>query len=234
MNKYDEKTVARIVSLRKSGCTYAEIQNAVGYIPKASLSYICRNIEHSAILINKIKETNLAALAQGRQTASINRNLKQEERILQLRKKAHEILRSNKAIDKDKVALAMLYLGEGRKRRSYRGLSLGGSDEVTLKIYVALLKKCYGKDRATMRAAVQYRADQNRDELVKFWAEQLRFSRSQFYLTRPDMRTEGKLTKRKDYHGVCVVTCSGADIQLELSVIAEEYAKSLWGYSSVD
>ncbi len=234
MNVYDKQLKDKIIHLRQQGSTFREIQQELGDIPKASLSYICRNVKLGEQYRDKIRALNASTLQSARLLARNAREGVELERLRVLTTEAIRVTNSNEEIDKHKVALAVLYLGEGRKRRSYRGLSLGGSDLTTLQIYISLLQRCYGLKMNDIKASVQHRADQNLDELKLYWAAGLGLTPDQFYATKPDPRTEGKPTKRNDYKGVCVITCRGAIIQLELSLIAERYAKKLWGYSSAD
>ncbi|MCA9336268.1 hypothetical protein KC955_00175 [Candidatus Saccharibacteria bacterium] len=235
MNRYSDEQIQSIRRLRELGATYSEIAAELGIvIPKSSLTYICRDIRHSTEYTNKINELNRSHLMAARKKAlKANKKLLNDRvsRISQLAVVAVESVEDKLAY---KMMLAMLYLGEGRKRSSYRGLSLGNSDPDVLVAYIGLLEVCYGKARAEMRARVQYRHDQDIVRLTEYWSEQLGFCREQFYKTTPDSRTKSKPTKDNDYMGVCVVSCSGADIQLELAMIAKRFAEKLRGYSSVD
>ncbi len=121
----------------------------------------------------------------------------------------------------------MLHLGEGAKWKSHRGLMLGSSDPDIIRLYIKLLKICYGKKNTDMRCRISYRADQDINELETYWSKITNISRSNFYKTRPDPRTVGKPTKNKDYKGVCVITSSGTDIQLELESIAKIILKNI-------
>lgn len=234
MNAHGSLLKRRIRDLRSKGRTYAEIQAEVGYIPKSSLAYICKNVDPGREYTARLKQINRANLLSARKLALEAKALSMVKKAEFAREEAYRIVRSHKEVDRDKVALAILYLGEGRKSNSYKGLSLGGSDPTTLRIYLSLLEKCYKISKREVRAAVQYRADQSLDNLMQYWKQQLGLAPKQFYGTKPDPRTVGKPTKRLDYKGVCVVTCRGADIQVELAMIADEYAKLVWGYSSAD
>ena len=70
-----------------------------------------------------------------------------------------------------------------------------------------------------MKCRISYRADQNIKSLQNYWSRLTGISLKNFYKTIPDPRTIGKPTKKKDYKGVCVVTCAGSHIQLELEAI---------------
>ena len=89
-------------------------------------------------------------------------------------------------------------------------------------LYIELLKTCYGIERDKLHCRVQYRADQVIDKLEHFWSKKTGIPRKNFYKTKPDPRTVGKTTKNFGYKGVCVVSCGGTKIQLELEGLAKE------------
>lgn len=130
-----------------------------------------------------------------------------------------------KLVDKDvsKLALATLYLGEGAKWKSTRGLALGNSDPDIVKIYIQLLEQCYGINRNDLKARITYRADQDIEKLIEYWSNISGIPRNNFYETKPDPRTKGSRTRKKDYMGVCTVIGGGTEIQLELDIIARMF-----------
>ena len=84
-----------------------------------------------------------------------------------------------------------------------------------------------------LKCRVSYRTDQNINEIEEYWSTITNISRENFYKTKPDPRTKGKKTKKVDYKGVCVLTCAGAKIQLELEEIAKLLLRKLRAHSSV-
>lgn len=218
-----EKSIKdKILLLRSKGQTYQEIQNAIGIsIPKSTLSFICSKAVLSAQNRNKISRINRENLKRAQELAVRANKIKRRALLEGMEKKNKAILYK---LDKDvaKIALAMLYLGEGSKWKSHRGLMLGSSDQNIIILYLKLLKYCYkiGKERLSCR--VMYRADQNIDKLENFWSEITGIPRTRFYKTKPDSRTIGKPTKNMDYKGVCVVSCGGTDVQLELENLARQ------------
>jgi hypothetical protein len=72
-----------------------------------------------------------------------------------------------------------------------------------------------------LKCRISYRADQDLNELQKFWASITGINIDKFYKTKPDPRTVGKPTRKSDYKGVCAIYCAGSRIQLELQVIAD-------------
>lgn len=129
------------------------------------------------------------------------------------------------------VALAMLYLGEGAKWKSRRGLMLGSADPLIMKLYVRLIKDCFGIHEDKMRGRVQHRADQNPDELIDYWSKITGINPDNFYPSYVDKRTIGKPTLKTDYHGVCSVTCAGTNVQLELNQIVGIINEAVTGSS---
>lgn len=219
----------QIRALRSKGMTYREINEQLGTtIPKNSLSHICKDVILPGFYSAKIRKLEIININLQRKKALLANKRILEKRISVLRQTALQKLKGE--YKKYFVALAMLYLGEGGKRGQLpgsRGLSLGSSDPLIIQSYISLLKICYEKKTSDLRARVLYRADQNITELEKYWSKVAGLKRNQFYKTKFDPRTVGKPTLKVDYRGVCVIFCSGADIQLELQFIAEHLAKEI-------
>lgn len=222
MKVYPASTIARIRSLRTNGLTYREINDELGMsIPKGTLSYLCKGISPG----NGYEE-RIVAEAHERLRFIRELAVKKNRQILE-RRFADARMRSRFAagLVKDKqvakIALAMLYLGEGAKWKGRRGLMLGSADPNIVSIYIQLLGICYGIGRDELRCRLQYRADQDGEVLLDFWSSAINIPKEQFYKPYVDKRTVGQTTKKSEYKGVCSVTCAGADIQLELQAISD-------------
>jgi len=189
-------------------------------MPKSTLSNWCQNIVLPIWYNKKIEELNRKSFTKAQAMAWASTKKKRELYLKGVRKEASTIL---KKFNQEglKIALAMLYLGEGAKWKSHSGLSLGSSDPHIILLYMALLKKCYSIETRALKCRISYRADQDINELEKYWSTVTAISRENFYKTKPDPRTKGKKTKKSDYKGVCVLTCAGAKIQLELEEITK-------------
>lgn len=168
-----------------------------------------------------------------KKAAEVNRR-KQAERQAEIGNRAYEVVEGRDSLSERKIQLAILYKGEGAKHGSYSGLSLGSSDSSILRLYMGMLYLCYGKTARKYKARIQHRCDQNEADLKEYWPHQLQLDKDQFYKSYADKRTLNKPTKKTNYMGVCVISCSGADIQLELEAIVQLYAQKVWGYSSAD
>lgn len=218
-----------ILRLRNEGYTYNEINQTINKtISKSTLSYICSNILLSPEQKRRIHELNLESLKNARSKARIVHETIFQNRLTAISDKAAKVVKGcEHNVETAKLALATLYLGEGSKWASYRGLALGSANPDIILIYIKLLEICYGKSIDDFKLRVQYRADQNLSELEDYWSALTGISRTNFYKSTPDMRTKDKPTTNGSYKGVCVASCSGTDIQLELAAIAKYYQSYL-------
>ncbi|MBI3631624.1 MAG: hypothetical protein HY219_02050 [Candidatus Staskawiczbacteria bacterium] len=187
--------------------------------PKSTLSNWCQGVVLPSWYNRKIKKLNDKNLTKAQRIAWASVKRKRELYLKKVQKEALIILKKFN-LEGLKIALAMLYLGEGAKWKGHSGLMLGSSDPNIILLYISLLKKCYRIESKILKCRVSYRADQNIKELEKYWSTLTGIPQENFYKTKPDPRTEGKKTKKVDYKGVCVLTCAGAKIQLELEEIA--------------
>lgn len=214
----------KVSVLRRQGKSYGEIRKRLGVnIPKSTLSYWCSNVSLPPHYEQRIAKVVEQGSRRGRKVALAVNRTRFEERLRAIRSRAHRLSAFLKDKRTAKVALAMLYLGEGAKWERHRGLFLGSSDPDIVRIYINLLNKCYGISRGKLSARISYRADQDIYTLTRFWSRITGIPKSRFYKTKPDPRTKGKKTLRKDYKGVCGVVCAGADVQLELDFIARMF-----------
>ena len=220
-----EKETAR--KLRAQGKTFGDIQRIIGReIPKGTLSYWLKDVKLPPAYMKAYKENMLKNLARGRINSLAYNKKKQEDRMVAIRKKCEDFLR---VPDPQiyKIALSFLYLGEGYKWVGHRGLQLGSSSPELMRLYVLLLEKCYGIDRDVLHASMSYRDDQNLLKLQKYWSKTLGIPLKNFCQSKPDPRTVGKPTLKKDYHGVCIVSCAGTDKQLELETLPKVLLEKL-------
>lgn len=227
MDRIEIKKKAQV--LRSKGYTFEEIKKFTGInIPKSTLSYWCKDINLPESYYKKVDKLNRINRDKARKIAGTNR---EKERNHLIEKAKQEIQSSFHHINADKklkkIILAVLYLGEGSKWKSHRGLMLGSADPNIIKLYIKLLKDVYSIPKNSLRARISYRADQDIKKLTGFWAKITGLEANHFYKTIPDSRTVGKPTKNKDYKGVCVISCAGTKIQLELEAITNILYKNI-------
>lgn len=218
MQRTQLREQARI--LRAKGQTFAEIQESLGIsLPKATLSGWCKDIVLPKWYARKIIELNRKNYEKARVLAWAANKAKRERFLKKLLDNIQSLKKKIKDREVLKMVLATLYLGEGTKWKSHSGLVLGSSDHEIILLYLKLLEICYGMKREKMKCRISYRADQNIRSLEKYWSKITGIPLVNFYKTKPDPRTIGKPTKKKEYKGVCVIMGGGSHIQLELEAI---------------
>jgi len=225
----DLKLKTKAIKLRKKGKTYSEMKKELGTtIPKSTLSNWCKNVKLPKWYVSKIKKLNKKNLSHAQKIAHASNERKRELLLKSLGLKARQTI---KCLNKNwfKTILAVLYLGEGAKWKGHSGMMLGSSDQNIILLYLALLAKCYNISPKEIKCRISYRADQNIKKLEKDWSKITKIPLVNFYKTKPDPRTIGKKTLKKDYKGVCVLTCRGSNIQLELEQITNLLVKKLKG-----
>ncbi len=207
--------------LRGEGKTYSEIKGILNVnLPKSTLSYWCKGVVLRQDYYDKVRFFNQVNLAKFRELAlQVNRT--KQQILLENIYKHNKYLLNKIDEDVEKIILAILYLGEGTKWKSSRYLGLGNSNSEVIKLYLKLLRNCYKINENKLKCRISYRADQDIKELQNFWSNITKIPLNNFYKTKFDPRTIGKITKNKEYKGVCVVYYCDTKIQLELEIIAD-------------
>ncbi len=211
----------RAIVLRKKGKTYGEIQEILGEnIPKSTFSLWFQDIQLSAQQQEKIKRQAQLKSQNGLIIALASNKTKREKYLKSVENRVKHLKTIIENHDTAKIAIVMLYLGEGAKNR--RGsMALGNSDPKIIGLFLKLMRQCYKIDETKFRCTLQCRADQNIKKLEKFWSKTPSIPLQQFYGARIDPRTIGKPTKKLDYKGVCKIDYFSADLYNELTKIAE-------------
>src|SRR3989338_7203948 len=134
-----------VTTLRVKGKTYKEIEATLKKrIPHSTLSNWCKSIPLPEWYHKKVQHQTLKNLEKARQKSLQILRQNQQSLLEGLYKQVFPLasLIQNKAVAK--IALAMLYLGEGAKWKGHRGLALGSSDPTIIQLYIKLLNICYG------------------------------------------------------------------------------------------
>lgn len=215
-----EKIKQQAIKLRAKGKTYSEIQEVLKLaVPKATLSGWCKNVVLPKWYKKKIFKLNQENYKNARKLAWVANKVKRERFLQNLLDNIKPLREKIQDRDILKMILATLYLGEGTKWKGHSGLVLGSSDSNIILLYIRLLELCYGVSRNKLKCRVSYRADQNINNLERYWSRTTGIPLTNFYKTKFDPRTVGKPTKKKEYKGVCVIMGGGTQIQLELEAI---------------
>ncbi len=218
--RYDKLKINKAKKLRAAGLTYSEITKKLKIkVPKSTISNWCSGIYLPAEYQEKIDKLNKSNLSKAQKIAMVSCKLKREKLFSSLHDKNKHLAKKLKDRDLLKMLLSILYLGEGSKWHSHKGLSLGSSSPEIITLYLQLLHLCYNIKPKDLKCRISYRADQNINKLEIYWSRITLIPLKNFYKTIPDPRTVGKPTKQKKYKGVCVVMTGRTDIQLELELI---------------
>jgi len=218
---YPKHIIEKTQKLRSLGKTYTEILSSIGIaIPKSTMSEWCKNVVLPKYYQDILKTKMLHGGHRGRILSLATNRLKREKYIKTIYEKNTYF--AEKLFDKDfaKMALSMLYLGEGSKKITRGSLSFGNSDEHVIRLFLKLLRYAYAVDESKLRCTLQCRADQNTKKLESYWLKVTCIPRSQLYKTQIDKRTIGKPSQKKEYKGVCKLDYFSAHIFHELRIIA--------------
>lgn len=209
----------KVINERKDGKTYGEIRAILKIrIPKSTLSYWCKGVNLPAEYQNRIKKIVKQSGQKGRLIAVAVNKAKREKYLAALWDKNKHLAAKLKDKDTARIALAMLYMGEGAKHRK-GALLLGNSNPYIIKAFLSLLRHCFRFEENRFRCTLQCRADQNVKKLELFWSKVTQIPLTRFYKARIDPRTVGKPTKKKDYLGVCRIELFSADVYNEICSI---------------
>lgn len=208
--KKEQKLLAR--RLRLAGKTYPEIKAELKLnVSKSTISLWCSDVKLTEKQKDRIKDVWRINMAKARTWASHTRAVKRQQYFDKLYEanKHLAILLEKKFIAK--LVLVALYMGEGGKNLKRGGLIFGNSDPYIIRLFLKLLRFCYKIDERKFRCTIQGRADQDFKNLEKYWCDITDIPFHQFYKSRIDPRTIGKISINKEYKGVCRIDYFSAE-----------------------
>lgn len=211
--------------LRKEGNSIRSIEKELG-VPRSTLSGWFKDIELSEKQKDQLENNRLEALEKAREKAKRWHKDQKQKRIEQIQNEADEVLTHIDLEDQfvQELALALLYLGEGSK--SDKETSLSSTSPDILYFFISSLKRLYDIDTEDFYCELQLRMDQDEDEEINYWMNQLDLPRENFPKVYYDKRTEGSKT-HSDYHGACHVRVWRVAIQRRLLYLGEEYCRQM-------
>ena len=215
----------RVTKLRQEGKSYGEIRNILkAKIPKSTLSYWCRSVSLPAEYQKRIQSLVNNGSSKGRLVALEVNKVKRENYLRHLYDRNKYLVKKIDNKNTAKIALAMLFWGEGTKANK-GSLTLGNSSPELIKMFLKLLRHCYSISEDKFTCRVQCRADQNIRSLEIFWARVTGISPKQFRKASVDPRTIGKPSLNKEYKGVCRIDYYSAEIYNELKTICRIFGE---------
>ena len=227
--KYSKQIKQRIRNLRSQGWSLGEISFKTG-MPKNTISEWVRDIQLTASQRKRIKQKIIDSGAIGRPIAAKLLKEKMEKWKQRIRDKVRyfeQLPLRNPEIGK--LICGLLYLCEGAKYPSSRYLYLGNSDPKIISFFLSSLRKHYHIKEDKLRFDISYRCDQNYQKLKTFWSELTNIPKSKFLKSKPDIRTKGKPTLRKNYYGVGRLIYYDTTLQFELQSIGETIINAING-----
>lgn len=192
------------IKLRKEGKSYTDISSLLGIsIPKSTMTYWFKDLILPEKAKNEINKRNKEHLREARLLSISSRK---KERNKYFEDLYQYNLPLQKMLDDDsvaRIALAILYLGEGGKNLRRASIQFSNSDPYAICLFLKLLRQCYIIEEDRFRCTVQCRWGQDEERLKLYWSEVTNVPIKKFYKSRIDPRTINKLSNNKDYKGVC-------------------------------
>lgn len=190
--------------MRMGGKTYPEILALLNKrVSKSTLTYWFKNISLSTAAQSRIMERRQLSLENARNKSLAIRGALRKKYLEGLRSRNMKLKHLLKDKNIAKVVLITLFVGEGSKNPKRGSLVFGNADPKVIALFLRLLDICYKIDKTKFRCTVQCRADQNIKTLETFWSSVTAIPKTQFYKSRIDKRTVGKISRKQDYKGVC-------------------------------
>ena len=231
---YPKEIKQKARNLRNRGWSIGEISEKV-HIPKNTISGWVKDIKLTKDQKRRIKEKIKDSGAIGRPLALKAWREKMENWKNGIRERIKYVERlpwSNPEIRK--IICGLLYLCEGAKYPASRFLYFGNSDPKLIYFFITLLRKTYNIEESKLRFSIGYRCDQDYNRLKDYWSKLTGIPKTKCLKSKPDMRTKGKPTLKKDYKGICRLIYYDTSIQFELQSIGEEIINGAGGIRTLD
>ncbi len=223
---WDQNLKLQVQALRSKGRTYGEIRSLLNIrVAKSTISEWCKNISLSSIYQERLNTAIIQNTSKGLAKALAINKARKEDYFSELEAKNYHLKDKVTNTCTAKIALAMLYLGEGSKTKK-SSLCFGNSNPEIIRLFLKLLRVCYTINDDKLKCTVQCRADQDINQLTNYWAQVTGIQISKFYKAQVDPRTFGKKTKRMNYKGVCRIDYFSAYVFHDLQVVANLICKS--------
>ncbi|MFC1631137.1 hypothetical protein ACFL2I_01130 [Candidatus Omnitrophota bacterium] len=189
---YTKQVKQEACNLRSQGWSLGEISQKMA-IPKNTISGWVKNITLSATQTKRIKAKEALSAAIGRPLAVRSLRAKKEKWKQKIRDKVQYL---DKLPFKDpeigRLVCGLLYLCEGAKYPASRYLYFGNSDYKLISFFLTLLRNIYKIDEDKLRFGINYRWDQDYEQLKNYWSNVTGIPKTKCLRAKPDLRTKGK------------------------------------------
>ncbi len=196
---YAENLHERARELRHSGCTYAEICEALGVeIPKSTLNHWVSDVLLTSEQQQRIAEKDREAAARGRAggrwggAAGFNREMKRRRLQAAVDQASPIVERLVRNPDALLLMAAALYIGEGAK--GDRQFSFANSDPRVIQAWLAILRQTCAIDNHRLRCHLLLTEAMDEPALRDYWSTITQIPPSQF--RKPGIRRDTGGLKR--------------------------------------
>lgn len=214
----NEELKQAAIKLRQKGYSYPMIEKALG-TPRATLNGWFNGLklsQHATKTLLSRKKRNLVIVRK--KALVVLKKQREEADRVNFEEVQNTFSKASFSVPVKELLLAMLYIGEGFKRKSTLGL--GNSDRRVLASFVKLLKDIYNVNENKLTCYLHLRSDQDSQKETLFWSKAIKISKDKFRKPQFDKRTAGIKTWT-NYHGVCVVYCHDAKLAKRLIVLQD-------------
>lgn len=188
---------------------------------KGTMSYWFRNLRLPVEAQQRLNGIRLEGLRRARDRARELKMEQRKKRIAAVRERVQylEPILRDRAVAK--IAISMLYLGEGTKSTLKGAVEFSNSDPRVVMLFLRLLRECFSINEQRIHYTVQCRADQDIESLAHFWSAVTGIPKVQAYKPQVDPRTVGRPTRRLEYKGVCRINYPSSEIFTEIMQIID-------------
>ena len=219
MTKLEIKTKA--VSLRKRGKTYSEIQEALGPLPKGTLSGWLKTIELTETQKKRIQDKILNRSALGRQKGGWTNHQNRLTRISTIKTEARKEFAS---FSNNKLFLVGIALYSAEGSRKIERFQFMNSDPSLIKIMLKWIHRFGPASFKNIKARLYIHKIYAHEDHEKFWSSFLDIKPSQFQKTilKPTLH---RVKKNPKYKGCLRIETSGSELYWKMMTWRELFYK---------
>ena len=219
--RYPEDLTVKAISLRQNGWSLQEICEALA-LPKTTVQGWVKHVALTDTQHLRLKAKAIESAARGRPLAELAWQQKIDQWKAGIRSQVRHLATlpfNNPHVAQ--LACGLLYICEGAKYPTSRGMSFANTDPRMVKLFLKLLREHFAIDEKKFRVRVMHRWDQDGERLKIFWSEVTAIPLNQFYPSYADRRTQGHPTRKAGYRGICSLQYVSTTLQYLLQAIGE-------------
>lgn len=222
---YPSTLQANAIALRGQGLSLLEVSQQLR-VPKNTVQGWVHHVRLTKAQLRRLEDKAIESAARGRPLAKVA----WQEKIERWKSRVQRQFEHLGPLPFTELAVAqlvcgILYICEGAKYPTTRGLAFSNTDPRMIKLFLLLVRRHFRIEERKFRIRIMHRWDQDGLVLQRFWSQETGIPLEQFYATYADKRTKHQPTQRVDYHGVCCVHYPSTTLQYQLQAIGESVLK---------